>query len=292
MLRPRTYRLLLAATALAVSLSAAGATSAMATPKGEFAVFEQCPLSNMEVTGCLVSRTESGHVTIGKKEVPLVNTQTLQGGLINVGGGVKEMVAAVNGETLTKTPQKVPGGLAELIKCNEITGGGLVEKLERASCELVFENGVTGVNATTELAAPASSVKLDLANALNESGTALTLPIKVKLENPLLGNECYIASNSNPMTLHLTTGTSGSAKGKLGEITTKAEGEILVDTNSTLVDNTFSAPEVTGCGGLLSFLLDPIINSKLGLPAASGTNTAVLNATLEIANAEFVRESE
>ncbi len=278
--------------ALVVSLSALGVSSAMATPKGEYSVFEQCPLSNLAISGCIVSRTESGHITIGTQEVPIVKTQTLQGGLKNISPGVKELVAAANGETLTKTPQKVPGGILGLIKCNEIKGEGFWEKVERGTCEFFFENKYTGVEATTELAAPASSVILNLGAAQFETGTALTLPIKVKLENPLLGNECYIGSNSNPVTLHLSTGKSGSLKGKMGETSSKAEGGILEVKNSSLVDGEFSAPGVTGCGEFFSFLLDPIINAKLGLPAASGTNSAVLGTTLEIAGAGLVRESE
>ena len=37
---------------------------------------------------------------------------------------------------------------------------------------------------------------------------------------------------------------------------------------------------------------DGLINEKLGLPAAAGTNTAVLNGKVEIANSELVEESE
>jgi hypothetical protein len=276
---------------LVASLAILGVSSALAAPKGEYAVFAQCPTSNEELSGCLVSRTESGAFKIGNQEVPIVNTQTLQGGLLNTATEDKELVAALNGETLTKTPQAVPGGLLDLIKCNEITGGGLIEIIERGTCEAIFENKLTGVNATAELAAPASSVILNLEKAETGSGSALILPIKVKLENPLLGEECYIGSNAHPITLKLTTGTSGSLTGKLGTISTRAKGGILVVKNNTLVDSTFTAPGVTGCGGLVSFLLDPIINAKLGLPATTG-NTATLNNSLEIANAELVKASE
>jgi len=292
MLRNRVTPKLVIAAALAASLSALGASPAMATPKGEFAVFAQCPTS-LTINGCLVARTESGEFTIGKQEVPIVNTQTLQGGLINIAPpDIKEIVAAVNGETLTKTPQKVPGGLTDLVRCNEIKGEGFFEKLERGACEFIFENKYTGVNATVELAGPASSIGLNEGFLAAEVGTALALPVKVKLENELLGKECYIGSNSNPIKLNLTTGTSGSKKGKLGEIGERAEGNILVIKNNTLVDNTFTAPGVTGCGEGLSWLLDPIINGKLGLPSASGTNVAVLNGTLEQAGIGAVRESE
>ena len=164
-MKNRIYGTLMGAVALTALLGVLGVSSALATPKGEYSVFAQCPTSNEELSGCLVSRTESGAIKIGNTEVPIVNTQTLQGGTENISPGVKRMVAALNGETLTKTPQKVPGGLLDLIKCNEIKGEGFFEKIERGACELIFENKTTGVNATTELAAPASSVIVSLAAA-------------------------------------------------------------------------------------------------------------------------------
>ena len=234
--------------------------------------------------------------------MPIVNTQTLQGGFIETEEtektGALTFVGAADGNTLSKTPQKVPGGLLGLIKCNEIKGEGFLEKFERKTCEAIFENKTTGVNATTELAAPAGSIGLNEFLLLNEFGTALSLPVKVKLENPLLGNECYIGSNASPITLKLTTGTTKPPepnkpiKGKRGTLTTRGEGGILVVSNNSLVDNSFSAPAATGCGGIFSFLINPIINGKLGLPSAAGKNTAILNGTLEQTGAETAREHE
>ncbi len=291
MTKNRIDRAVFAAMALMASLMALGASSAAATPSGEYAVFADCPVSNLELAACLVSHTESGEITLGKQAVPLVSTQTLQGGYIEESSGALQFVGAADGNTLSKAPQKVPGGLAGLIKCNEIKGSGLLEDLARAACELVFENGVTGVNATTELAAPASSIGINEENILEASGVGLSLPIKVKLENPLLGEDCYIGSNSDPVTLELTSGTSGSAKGKRGKLSDRAEGGILVITGNTLVSNTFAAPEATGCGGLFASLIDPLVNSKVGLPAAAGTNTAILNNTVEQSGADAARES-
>jgi hypothetical protein len=127
--------------------------------------------------------------------------------------GQMPFYGASNGETLSKTPQKVPGGLLELVKCNEITGNGLIEKGLRATREAIFENKVTGVNATTELAAPASSIYLN-EFALEEElpygpyPPALVLPVKIHLENTLLGSSCYIGSSSEPIELALTSGTT------------------------------------------------------------------------------------
>ena len=267
------------------SLAAIGVPSAMATPKGGYAVFAQCPVHAAGVDACLYSPTTSGYVKIGKQEVPIVNTQVLQGGLLeNEPTYVKPLSAALNGETLTKTPQKVPGGLAGLVECYKISNF-----IERILCEGFFENGVTGVNAVTELAAPASSVVLNSAFEQLGVGTALTLPVKVKLENPLLGSECYIGSNKEPINIELTTGaTSGGPTGKPGTKTTKEEGGIVEISGVSLVSNTFTAPKATGCG--LFGILDGIVNEKLGLPSTK--NVAVLNGYVEIANSSAVEESE
>jgi hypothetical protein len=276
---------------VAVCALAVVAPSAFATPTGEYAVFAQCPLGAEEVNACIYSPTESGEVSLGKEAVPIVSTQVLQGGLLRPEEPrVKRLAPALNGETLTKTPQKVPGGLAGLIKCDEIKGSGLVEIALRASCELAFENGVTGVNAITELAAPASSVVLNSAREESGEGTALTLPVKVRLENPLLGSKCYIGSNAEPVTLELTTGaTTGGPTGAPGTLTTKAEGGIAVITGVSLVSNSFAVPGASGCGPL--GLLDGIVDDQVGLPSAAGKNKAILNGKVEIANAVFVEES-
>jgi hypothetical protein len=292
------WRTLFVAIAVVASLATLGASPAMAAPKGEYAVFADCPLSNAELTACLVARTESGEITIGKQTVPIVQTQTLQGGVIEEESGAEKFVGAADGNTLSKTPQKVPGGLLGLVKCTEIKND-----FERKACEAIFENKVTGVNATTELAAPASSIGLCEGCLLAELPSppfppALSLPIKVKLENPLLGNECYIGSNTNPIKLELITGTTNPPgpnkpiKGKLGTVSSRAEGGILVISNNTLVNNSFAAPQASGCGGFFSFLIDPIINKKLGLPSTAGNNTAILNGTLEQTGAEEAKNHE
>jgi hypothetical protein len=290
----RRQRMLGLIVAVAAAIGAMTVASpALATPTGEFAVFAQCPLSNVELSACLWAKTETGEFVAGKQKVPITNPITLQGGFIeNEETGALKFVAAANGETLSKSPQSVPGGLAGLINCKEIK-----EFFTRVACELVFENKATGVNETTELAAPASSIGLNEAALLSETGTALELPVKVHLENPFLGSSCYIGSNSSPIVLKLTTGATSpplpnkSIKGKKGTIEVGGEGTILKIVKNSLVDNSFAAPGATGCGGfLVELLLDPIINGKLGIPATAGHNTAVLNGTLEQAGAEPVRE--
>src|ERR1700729_670639 len=85
------------------------ASPALAAPKGEYAVFYDCPLSNAAVTGCIVGRTEHGEFVIGTKKtkVPIEKTITLQGGFEEEVPAEFRMpfVEAEDGNTLSKTPQ-------------------------------------------------------------------------------------------------------------------------------------------------------------------------------------------
>ncbi len=262
-------------------------------PKGEYAAFNECPLSNPAVTTCIVAKSEKGSFTIGSEKVPIVKTITLQGGVNKFLTGEEEFFGAENGNTLTKVPQKVPGGLAGLVKCNEISNF-----LERLACEAIFENGLTGVNATTELAAPASSIKVNVIALVSQSGNALTLPLKIHLENPLLGSSCYIGSNSAPIVIGFTSGTTSPPKpnvpitGKPGTTTFNEAGTIVTNTGNEIVNNSYAAPGAEGCGGIFSFLIDPILDAKLSLPSTAGHNTAILAGTLLAGNAEAVKASE
>jgi hypothetical protein len=287
--------MLFALTLLVASLAAVSiASPALATPTGEYAVFAQCPVTLG--SGCIAAKTESGEFHVGNKTVPIEKTITLQGGFNENESGELVMVAAKDGNTLTKVPQKVPGGLSGLVNCTAIKGSGFLEKAERASCEAIFENGLTGVNATTELAGPASAVHINLGNLLSAEGTALTLPTKVHLENPLLGSSCFVGSNSSPIVLPLTTGKTSpplpnkSISGNPGTLSFNGEGTIITISKNSLVNNSFAAPTTNGCGGIFEFLIGPIINSSLGVPSAAGKNTAILNGTLQQASSEVVKD--
>ncbi len=295
--RTRVRRMSVTLVTLAVvAMALAGVSPALAAthnPKGDFAQFADCPLSNPATKSCIFGQTEKGEFIVGNTTVPIKNTITLQGGVQENEAGEQKFIAAEDGNTLSKTAQSVPGGLAGLVKCYEISNF-----IERIACEVTFENGVTGVTATTELAAPASSIGISVSHLTGGEGTALSLPVKVHLENPLLGSSCYIGSNSNPIIIPLTTGTTSPPppnkpiSGSIGTFEFKDEFTLVVIKENALVNNSFAAPGAEGCGGLFSFLLDPIIDAKLSLPAAAGHNTAILKGTLKDAVAAAVKASE
>jgi hypothetical protein len=276
---------------LVIVAGVVGLPASASAHSGPYAVFNDCPTGIAEAEFCLHSETVSGTIILGKKTTPIESPVTLQGGYTEENeAGVSKFIAAADGNTLSKTPQKVPGGLAGLVDCDEISNS-----LARAACELAFENGLTGVNATLELARPANEIVLDSNDLLGESGVALKLPVKIHLENPLLGSSCYVGSSASPIIWNLTTGTTSPPSpnkpisGTSGEANTLEEGRITTLTGTRLVDNAWSAPAPEGCGGVFAFAIDPLIEATVGVPAAAGENTAILNNNIEIATTTAVR---
>lgn len=272
MARPRVARGQRAAgafiTLVAASAAMAGAAPAQATSvQRAFAKFSDCPVSALGEHGfCIVSTVTSGEFAIGSKKVPINKTVTLQGGLEGT-----TLVPAADGDTLSKTPLQLPGGLA---------GIELLPPL-------------TEVTATAELAGQAS---VSIENTLSAHGTAVSLPVVVKLDNPFLGSSCYIGSPSEPLDLNLTTGTTSPPapnhpiSGSPGTPLFGAGAPGIIEQSGvSLVDNAFAAPGVNGCGGALAPVIDPAMDIDAGLPAAAGHNTAIMNGAVLLASATLVK---
>jgi hypothetical protein len=286
-------RILVAALSVVAIASLGLAGSASAKLVKEFTKFQYCPWTNVEVKKCLYSVTESGEVIMGTKKVPIVNKVVLQGGFgaANKETKISKFFGATEGKpTLQPVAQPVPGGLAGLVNCKEISNFFL-----RISCEITFENGLTGLDSTLELAGSPTLIEISEANMARKEKVALKMPVKVHLENPFLGSNCYVGSNGSPIVWNLTSGKTEppgpntSIEGSAGSISALEEGLIAHLSNNSLVDNAWSAPGASGCGGLFSFILDPIINAAAGLPAAAGTNTARLNNLIDLATAAAVK---
>jgi len=274
---------------LAVALAALGlAGSASAKLTGEFTKFQYCPYKTAGVERCLVSTTEGGEIVLGTKKVTIEKQVTLQGGYTEPAEEGAEahfakFFAATGtgaGETLTKAPQNVPGGLLGIVP--DASSPPLVKAL----IKFFFENSLTGVTSTLELAKPATDIRISEEHLAEGIGIALKMPVKVHLENPFLGKSCYVGSSSSPINWNLTSGETtppvGTAPitGKIGEVSFLEKARILKLTNNELVDNNWSAPAASGCGGILSFLVNPIINGQIGLPSAAGKNVARLKNTV------------
>lgn len=258
-------RMLVAMLALCAPAAALGAASpALATSafREEFAPFTNCPVETAKT--CMVATTTSGEFKLDLKTTPIVNPVVLQGGLASELFADQPLLAPTAGEAVSRTAQPVPGGLTGL---SEAIGGP--------------------VTATAELVGPPSSIIVNKGNLLSQGGVAVTLPIKVKLDNENLGKECYIGSDTEPIVLHLTTGTTSPSPpnqpitGSRGTLEGGGKGKIVKVKGNSLVDNNFAVPGASGCGESLSTVLDAVVDAGIGIPAPAGFNTAIMNGELE-----------
>jgi hypothetical protein len=197
---------------------------------------------------------------------------------------------AVGADTLSKTRMKVPGGLLGLVDTGGLTGA-LITALNNAAAA---ENDVY---ATAELA---GAVKFDfIAFFFGTNDPAVTLPLRIHLENPFLGSGCYIGSAATPVTLKLTVGTTSPPPpnqpitGSAGDITSNADGSVTYAVGNKLVDNAFAVPAASNCGATLvdKLLITAAVNLKEGLPSPAGKNTAIMQGTTEIGDRSLVEAS-
>jgi hypothetical protein len=287
---------LLAAAVVSLAVLGFAAPALALKPTGDFVNFGNCPTKVTGVTACVFAQTTSGEFKIKKTEVPITKTITLQGGIIeNEVTEAETWVNAANGaETLSKTPQAVPGGLLKIL-----APSFLPEPLKLIFNEFI-NKGPTGVNATAELV---GNITISRPALFAGAPDALNLPVRVHLENEILGPTCYVGSAAHPVNIELTTGTTSPPlpnkpiTGSLGELEVKDEGTLVILKKNSLVNNTFAAPTAEGCGsqilfGLFTGVISGAVSSQLELPSVSGNNTAILKGNLENANAAAVKASE
>ncbi len=280
---------------LALALAAIGfAGTAQAKLVGEFTKFQYCPWTNAEVKKCLWANTEGGQVKLGKKTVTIENDVLLQGGFgtANAETKLSKFYAATESKpTLAPVKQNVPGGLLGIVP--DASSPWLVKKL----IKFFTENSLTGLSSTLELAGSASLIEISEANMSRKEKVSLKMPVKVHLENPFLGSKCYVGSDGSPITWNLTSGKTAPSKpnepieGSAGKIEAKEGGRILQLNGNKLVDNNWSAPKATGCGGLLAFLVNPIVSTQLGTTTA-GNNSAILENTVDTATSVAVKNND
>lgn len=256
-----------AAIAAVVAVLAFASTALATTPAPGYEGFAGCPSpsENPVVTFCLRTTVTSGHFNMGNKEVPITAPIVISGGI----GEETPLIYNSKGG-MPPVKEKVPGGVIGLT--------GLTWLLEFLGSEALT------LYAATELA---GSVKPGV--------TEESLPIKVHLINSVLGSHCYIGSNSNPINLNLTTGTtsppppnepiSGS-----GPKLHFDEATGILNADGTYVDNSFAAPGANGCVltlfGFIPISINGLVNSASGLPAAAGTNE-----TVQVLHSELVESS-
>jgi hypothetical protein len=270
------YRKILVAAGTALASMALLASAAEATPPpAPYQDFAGCPsrAESSFAAFCFKYEFTGGHLQLGKKNIPITNPIVFRGG-----------ERFVTGEFLGNSE-------AGIVAAQQTVEGGLL--------------GLTGNKEIDELLAgyPALAVHATVESAGTPVGPVIqppfTLPVKVHLENPLLGSSCYIGSNAEPINLNLTTGTTSPPppnapiSGAEGTEFEHEEGRlgVLVSEGGLLVDNAFAVPGASGCVltiGSFHIGINKLINQASALPSAAGKNEVKLNYDLSLATPERV----
>jgi hypothetical protein len=252
LMRARRHALSIAVVIAAMALlGVAGAAHAA------FPDFTGCTATNFEQAGCLDIQNRVGtNIEIKGFNVPLGESLEIRGTLRGDGTFTPLFVppAGTNGFFARAVP--VPGGLLGI--------------------ECIPGNTVLAI---TELAGSASEIRL---NILTHD---ITIPVKVRLVNLLLGMDCHIGTTSRPVVLNLTPGTTSPPPpnrpitGSRG--TESGFGRGPMYTGAVNVDNSFAVPGATECGLGLG-LINSLVNLRLRLPSAAGNNAAIVHSDVAI----------
>lgn len=286
--RPGRGAVVLGGTLAAVALTAATVSAPAvadeaeagvteSTLAGQWAPFDRCPVDDPEMLAadgadlaalCLASSSESGMMVIGEKTVPTAGTD-LQMGLL--GDGVDYTSVSPEGAGIRAEPVTVPGGLLNLMCPSDIP-------VLTTLCEKAVDSRLNRVVATVEPAGTPTDFSLDA--GLSVGQPIVTLPVKIRLDNILLGGDCYIGSDDEPILLrpHNTAQPTLELVRYAPDGTEQVDGEMsnIVLSGADQADDSFAVPEANGCG--LFGALDWAVNAQLGLPSPEGANSLVLDS--------------
>lgn len=214
-----------------------GGTGPSLTPL-TFDGWASCPVADPAVSTCATVVVRGGEMSIGGLVVPIPD------GSLKIAGGVKYETQPDGSFTQVFVPQ--PG-----------TNNGVL------STPITIPGGVFGVDTPlgiTQIQAQVEAVGLPSVDVLD---LAVRMPVRLKLSNTLLGNNCYIGSASKPITFGLST--SGNPPSQpIGSV----PGAVFP--NVAHVDNSYAVPAASGCGLLGG--LNWAVNLRANTPSASGNN--------------------
>jgi hypothetical protein len=271
-------------TSVGVVLVCASTASAV-TLAGDWAPFTRCPVNDPTMLAtnnpaCLASDSPAGSIKLGNTTAT-TGDSNLQLGLPSVHGvAFDPTIATPRGGALDAASVNVPGGLLGLMCPSNVP---LVTLL----CNQATNNLLNKLTAVLKPAGNPSN--FNLFAGLSPGKPIVTLPVKIQLQNPLLGSNCYLGSNSRPILLRPQTLVPGAVSAQSFDANGTPDSNGVLDviriSGATQGDSSFAVPGASGCGGsILAPLLDAAIDAKDGLPSPSGSNSLTLrNATASIA---------
>lgn len=231
---------------VAVAMAAWCAMGGLAS--ATFPNFSDCPTGLSPNETCVDIQSTQGALEIKGFRVPLDHSLEIRGAQLDEGTFVPPR--GTNG--FFAEPVRVPGGLLGF------------------ELPFAFET----VLATAELAGAPSQI------VINPLAQTISMPIKVRLSNPLIGRNCHIGSNSHPIQLNLIPGTTEPPPpnrpitGRFGTFES-IPPDTLISRGGIDVENSFSIPGAQECGGLLE-VNNALVDLKLRIPSAGGNNAVTI----------------
>lgn len=223
----------------------------------DFSMWELCDLDAFPYGGptgtagpfgaCAEVLVAGGEMNIGGLEVPV-----LEGSLRVSGQEIPELAPPMNFPSGDPVFEPAPG-----------TQYGVDHRA------LPVPGGALGSADVINLTSVSASVEAVSTPVLNTLGGAIDLPIRVKLANPLLGNDCYLGSQHDPIMLKLRTSDFGefrTAEEKYGDGTPG----VWID-GAVASDDDFAVPAAQGCG--LGGSLNWLVNLRANTPSPAGNNS-------------------
>jgi hypothetical protein len=255
---------------------------------GAWAPANRCPVDNPTmlaadgakiVAACLAEESSTGSVTFGNLTVATKASNHQYGVVFNEEALHFETegstVIAPTGGVLVDEPVQLPGGLRELL-CP--SSGHFARNVCRYSHDGGWGDGhADAVTWTMESAG--TPYGFHLLASLTFGVPLISVPVKIHLQNKLLGDHCYIGSDAEPIVFQPT------------HLELPTFNEVVFDANGTpdpsgLIEDiqafvsrgarSFAVPAVSGCGIRGSY--DRAIDGKIGLPSpAGGENSVTFN---------------
>jgi hypothetical protein len=256
--------------------------SAAAQTAGDWPQFSTCPVDNPSMlaspagsnTACVeLNASPAGCAHCGPEYAMKIGNVVLNPGIkdeFGAFGANESSLSVAPASTALSSPAAVNlSSLASVqsavfLACGAVLGPN---GIEFGTCQSLANELTTGgaITATIEPAGAPSDFNLAAATG---SGPLLTVPVKIELENGLLGSSCFIGSDAQPIVLNLVSNGL-----RLYQQDTDPNGyPVTFDFSSGFVaDQTFSVPGASGCGA--NGLLDPVVNALFGLPSGAGNNS-------------------
>jgi hypothetical protein len=256
------------------------------TLNGDWASFNRCPVDNptmLAATGeatvalCLSVASPNGSLKIGNLTAPTKGTD-LQIGLVEDGEGSLGVVAPENGAVLDESIE-VPNGLQGLIcPAHGRLAWQVCRKHHDGRGNRDNEDSSELNNVTLSIVSAGEPSNFNLGAGLQLNLPLISLPVKLHLQNRLLGENCYIGSDAEPIVIQPenTTAPEAAFEAFDGNGTPDPSGPmILIKINNSQGSSSFTVPAASGCG--FQGIFDDAINRNVGLPSPAGSNNVVFN---------------